>query len=121
MSALISTHTIRGTERLTRALKPHTRKHRVSVWILDPGALVSCSGTYWDGGTRSAYQHLRADGSTRAIPCPGSPPQFGGGDAPEVEPDQGGAILRTGTFCGRTSAPTIYLTADTARQFGVAP
>ncbi len=113
------THTIRGNELLARALKPHTRKHKCSVWILEADSLVSCHGTYWDGGSVSRYAHLRPNGSSYAIPCPSSPPQFGGGPAPKVAPNQGGAILRTGTFCGKTSAPTLYLTREAAVLFGV--
>ena len=114
------THAIRGNQLLTRALKPHTRKHQCSVRILEAGAGVECSGTSWDGGSRSHYEHLLPSGHVRAISVPTAPPQFGGGEAPTVKPDQGGAILRTGTFCGKTSTPTLYLSAEAAVLFGVA-
>lgn len=117
----LDTHTIRGNELLSRALKGHTRKHAALVHILAAEDGVECWGTYWDSGSRSHYEHLRSNGHSRPIAAPSAPPEFGGGDAPKVKPDRGGAILKTGTFRGKAATVVLYLTADAAVFFGVAP
>lgn len=113
-------HTIRGNDRLAAALKGHTRKHQALVHVLDAGVGVECWGTFWDSGSRSHYEHLLTNGSTRPIAAPSAPPEFGGGDAPTVKPLDFGAILKTGSFRGKPATVVLYLTRENAERFGVA-
>jgi len=59
---------------------------------------IECTGTCWDGGSRSSWWTLTTDGKIEQIPCPSNPPQFGGGKAPTVNVPEGGAILTLGTL-----------------------
>lgn len=93
--------------RIIRAADPSYRKHDC---ILHPTETVTLSGTYWSGGSRSTYTAVNiATGMSSGAPQY-NPPQFGGPQSdPQVSVPEGIAIVKTGTFCGKTAAATIYL------------
>lgn len=94
--------------RIARLLQGITRKRKcILVYPVDS---VTLSGTYWSGGSRTDYSlcNMRTGQMT---PLSGvAPPQFGGpSEAPRVQIPEGSCVISTGTFCGRPSAPTVYL------------
>ena len=100
-----------------RAVAPKYRKRSA---ILHAATSVELSGTYWDGGSRSSYDAVNL--STRRVGSAPqyAPPQFGGPvDTPRVEIPEGVAIVRTGFFCGKQAAATVYINpANMAKLIG---
>lgn len=93
--------------RVIRAVDPKYRKHKAIVHV---AAKVALSGTYWDGGSRSSYAAVNL--TTLAVGSAGgyAPPQFGGPRTdPEVDLPEGAVIVRTGTFCGKQAAATVFI------------
>jgi len=99
------------------------RRRNGTLVVVDAGHAVQCSGTYWDSGSRADWFHVSRQLATRDIACPLNPPQFGGGDAPEVAVSDAVAVMRAGTSCGKAAFPVIYCTAEwlAASQLADAP
>ena len=78
-------------------------KIRATPCISTDRAQVTCTGTYWDGGSRSQYYLVPdlAHPSLEPIPCPSAPAQFGGGAAPTVDVPEGGAAVVLHSFRGK--------------------
>ena len=96
------------------------RRRKATLAVVEAGSEVECTGTYWDGGSRSAYALL--DTATRrlsAVPCPTDPPQFGGGDAPRVSIEAGAVLVQCGTYCGKPGYPTVHGTAEDIAALGL--
>ena len=81
------------------------RKHKALLTITDR---VTPTGTYWDGGSRSAYTHVTKNGAVRPLPTPVAPKQFGGSDPVTFNIPIGDYVIVTGTFCGKTATAHIY-------------
>ena len=69
---------------------------------------VTPHGTYWDGGSRSCYFHIRKDGVVHVVPAPTAPPQFGGGEPQRFNIPAGDYVVCTGTFRGKTAFAHVY-------------
>lgn len=96
--------------RAIRAADPTYRKQKATI-VVSPR--VEIQGTYWDGGSRSTYSAVDLT-TGRMVPSPQyNPPQFGGpSEAPTVELPEGVVMVRTGIFCGRTAAASVYVRPD---------
>ena len=93
-------------EPLQYALKRlNYRKKSASVSELES---VTCSGTYWDGGSIRSYYTVNSNGEVNPIITPSAPPQFGGSAVPTVTVPKNGWIVSTGVFCGKTATAFIY-------------
>lgn len=101
--------------RIVRAADSSYKKHDAIVVTTDS---LELTGTYWDGGSRSSYTAVdlatcRSKGAPQY-----DPPQFGGPRvAPTVVIPDGVAIVRTGTFCGRTAVAFVYVNANNVTKF----
>ena len=105
-------------EALAKTLGRVTRKHTVLVKVLDDDQQVECSGTFWDGGTRSTYDYIMPDGNTQKVSgLPSSPPHFGGAPPPIVLPEP--AIVETGTFCGKASIAILFVPRSNLEAYGL--
>lgn len=77
---------------------------------------VELNDTYWDSGSRSTYHLVRICQSTAKHLGQHSPPQFGG-QTPIEYFAPGQCIVRTGTFCGKPSHATIYISRSDAKTW----
>jgi hypothetical protein len=93
--------------RIIRAAAPRYSKHKA---IVDVYPRITLSGTYWDGGSRSSYVAVNLTTMQTGAAPQYNPPQFGG---PRTDPvcdiPEGVAIVRLGTFCGKTATAGITL------------
>ena len=97
-----------------------SRRRSATLAVVAAGAEVSCTGTYWDGGSREAWALLDTETRTlSAVPCPSDPPQFGGGEAPRVTIAAGAVLVQCGTFRGKPSYPTVHGTAEDIAALGL--
>lgn len=93
--------------RLIQAADPSYKRHTAMVFVRDR---ITLNDTFWDSGTRYTYTavHIltkRAGGAPQY-----DPPQFGGPrEAPTVSIPEGVAIVKTGTFCGKTAEAYVYV------------
>ena len=93
----------------------NSRKHKTIVTVTQR---VTCSGTYWDGGSRSSYI-LVQDGRPVDIPSTGAP-QFNGGRPETVlELDADTYAVCVGTFAGKPATPSVYLHPALAKQLNL--
>jgi len=93
----------------------NSRKHKAIVIV---ASRVSCSGTYWDGGSRSSYILVK-DGRPVDIPSTGAP-QFNGGRSETVlELDADTYAVCVGTFLGKPATPSVYLHPALAQQLNL--
>jgi hypothetical protein len=102
---------------LAKALSPFSRKRSAIICEADS---VTCSGTYWDGGSISRYVHLSRGGYIKHISAPSAPPQFGGAEAPHVEIRQGHIIVKLGTTAGKPSYPVVFIREEDLEAWGLA-
>lgn len=95
--------------RVIRAVSPSYRKAKA---IIVTAERVELNGTYWDGGSRSSYCGVDL-ASMREVGNGApqyAPPQFGGPRiTPTVELPEGRAIVKLGTFQGKTATATVYI------------
>jgi len=103
---------------IKRALGKMARRRTVFVQYAES---VRCSGTFWDGGSRSSYHHLSPAGALESVEYPLAPPQHGGGPAPEVRVKPGWAIVQLGTSCGKPAFPTLYVRPMDCEVWGIPP
>ena len=95
---------------LLRYINPRLKKHKAVICTTDS---VTPIGTYWDGGSINDYVAFNIDTKTSsAVPAPTAPIQFGGGKPKAYALTDNVIVVKFGTFCGRTAAPTIYATPN---------
>ena len=108
-----------GIDTLLKRVAPKNRKHSVTI-ITTNG--VTPHDTCWDGGTRYSYLSCTLDGrNVSSVPAPTAPPQFGGAVAREFAIVPGRAVVKLGTFCGKTATPTVFVHPDDKIQLGLVP
>lgn len=115
MSMTITLKDHPAVKRLILAADSSYKKHQAT--IVSNRATCELQGTYWDGGSRNTYTAVdmltyRSQGAPQF-----NPPQFGGPrTAPVVDIPLNVCIVRTGTFCGKTSCATVYLHPENATK-----
>jgi len=92
-----------------------SRKHKV---IIHKASTVTCSGTYWDGGSRSSYILVK-NGRPVDIPSTGAPPFNGNRPETVLELDTDTYAVSVGTFCGKPATPSVYLHPALAQQLNL--
>ena len=90
---------------LLRQAGVNSRKHRA---ILMVSPRVTCSGTYWDGGSRSSYILVK-NGRPVDIPSTGAPPFNGNRPETVLELDTDTYAVSVGTFCGKPDCHSVRL------------
>jgi hypothetical protein len=90
---------------LLRSAGVNSRKKKV---FIHKSEKVTCSGTYWDGGSRSSYILVK---NGQSVPVAGTgAPQFNGGRPETVlDLDENTFAVEVGVFCGKPATPAIYL------------
>lgn len=104
--------------RIVVAADPSYKKHNAFFTVADQVAL---SGTSWDGGTRDTYRFVDIDtGKTiRKLPHY-DPPEFGGtAPTPQAQLTDGVAVVRTGTFMGKTATAHVFVNSATSIMLGL--
>lgn len=106
-------------KRVIQAADPSYKKHSA---VLVQCESVELHGTYWDGGSRYTYTAVEL-ATFRVKDAPQfNPPQFGGPQSsPVVTIPEGIAIVKTGTFCGRTASATVFINPANANKLLTAP
>lgn len=96
------------------------RKRSVFVSVVENGDSVQCTGTMWDGGSRSSWHEL--DLLSGKL----STPQYVEGEEKELpfgnvqraaKPRLEVAVVCLGTFCGKTATPHLYLVPENAARW----
>ena len=100
---------------LLRQAGVNSRKHRTIVMV---GPRVTCSGTYWDGGSRSSYILVK-NGRPVDIPSTGAPPFNGNRPETVLELDADTYAVSVGTFCGKPATPVVYMHPTMAQQLNL--
>jgi hypothetical protein len=82
----------------------------VSVVIQQPGDAITITSQQWDGGSRDLWTAVVLSGGEAPVvddrPWPHNMHQIG-----SVQLQPGCVMVRTGTFCGKPSHPTVYALA----------
>ena len=98
---------IPGIDTMLKRVAPKNRKRSVIVVSAES---VTPNDTTWDGGTRYSYHACLLDGrQVSYVPAPTAPAHFGGGEAVAFAIEPGHAVVKLGTFCGKTATPTVYI------------
>ncbi len=107
-----------GIDTMLKRVAPKNRKRSVLVIV---SATVTPNDTCWDGGTRYSYHACLLDGrQVTHVPAPTAPAHFGGGEAQAFTIKPGNAVVKLGTFCGKTASPTVYVHPWDVIQLGLA-
>lgn len=96
---------------------PAYRKHKA---IINPCEIITLTGGYWDGGSRTTYFAVTTDG--REVPLRyNTAPGLFNGNAPDraVILEPGLVVLSAGTFCGKPATVGIHATPETLAQLGL--
>jgi hypothetical protein len=100
---------------IIKAAFPDYRKQNCFVHVSTECTL---SGTYWDGGSRSTYVAVNLSTKRSAGAPQYDPPQFGGPQRdPKCAIPAGIAIVKSGTFCGKTAIAQIFIHPDNVAKF----
>lgn len=100
--------------RVIRAADSTYRKHKA---IVNAYPSIELSGTYWDGGSRSTYTAVNLTTFKSSAAAQYAPAQVGGPrETPRCDIPEGVAIVKTGVFCGRTAAATVFLNPANAAR-----
>jgi|ETNvirnome_6_100_1030635.scaffolds.fasta_scaffold13441_4 hypothetical protein len=109
---------------LRKSLPSHVAKilgRKRSVFVSVTASPVACTGTMWQGGSRSSWHELPLAGGFLSTPTyvgEGTPLPFGNVQR-NAQPRVGVAIVEMGTFCGKPATPHIYLHPEDATLLGV--
>lgn len=90
------------TKKLARRFAQWTTKRTVHVQVVENGAKVHASDTYWDGGTRSEYFYVHLVTGNAAWK----------GEGEVLVADTQFMVMEKGHFQGKTVKPTFYLLAQ---------
>lgn len=94
---------------------PGYRKHKAIIRATNH---LTLSGAYWDGGSRSTYSAVNAQGTSLPLTYSTAPTQFGGVEK-EIILTPNILILQAGTFCGKPATVTIHALPETLAALGI--
>ena len=94
---------------------PGYRKHKAIIRATNH---LTLSGTHWDGGSRSTYSAVNAQGTSLPLTYSTAPTQFGGVEK-EIILTPNILILEAGTFCGKPATVTIHALPETLAALGI--
>jgi hypothetical protein len=91
----------------------HTKKRTFRVYVRDE---VYCSGTLWDGGSKSDWYFMTKGGSLTPVPGVVTSP-FDGSRPPTVKIPDNQAIVCLSVFQGKPGTPSVYVKDPTGWNF----
>ena len=115
----IKTVALKDYPALRTALRGLTKKHTVSLTVLEDDDTVTLAGTYWDGGSRTSYHYVSGNGEAR--PIRGGKKPFGcpADVVTEAPMLKRLLIVSGGTFCGKPAHLYVRVRKSDAALFGV--
>ena len=114
----ITTHRDTHPEFFRRLRSAGYRKHSATVYVTES---VECSAPYWDGGSRTTVSRMFVKtGALDSIPLATRTP-FGDQSLPWSVPVKTdiGAVVKGGTFRGKSAQWTIYVHPDDLEALGL--